>query len=204
MSFARTSLRAAAVLGATAALTVAGAGAAAAATAVDSKVEGNSVSVTFTLEEGKVLDGDTCGAVLAPTSEAATIGARLASGTLETILETLTSDPSVTVLTDDITGFPAVGLGQFAGIGVTSATASAHNLESNAYALVSFCLSSTEPTIEPFLLVGDPNEAIAGSLNGLSSDGDALGMLSSAIGGEGEDGGQLGMLSSTLGAPTGN
>ena len=47
MTSARTALRAAAVLGATAALTVAGAGAASAATTANADVEGSTVSVTF-------------------------------------------------------------------------------------------------------------------------------------------------------------
>lgn len=203
VSIARTSLRAAAVLGATAAMTVAGAGAAM-ATSTDSSVEGNTVTVTFELDRGQLVDGDTCGALLTPTSSAPAFAARLATGDLTTILGLLTDEPDVTVLTSDRTGLPAVGLGELLGMGFSSATASA-TVEPNVYALVTYCLTDSEPKIEAPLIVGDPFEAVSGSLNGLSSDGDTIGILSSALGGgDGEGGGPLDMLSSTLGGPAGD
>lgn len=193
----RTALRTAAALGAATALTVAGAGVAAATTA-DSSVDGNTVSVTFALDNGGLADGDACGAVLTPTSSAATLAGKLANGDLETILGTLTGDPSVTVLKSDTTGLPSVVLGEIAGVGVSSDTASA-TVEPDVYALVTYCATDEEPSIEAPLVVGNPVDAITGSLAGLT-EGDGLAVLSSVLG-DGEAGGGLGLdtLSSALG-----
>ncbi|GLB63621.1 hypothetical protein NCCP2495_15000 [Dietzia sp. NCCP-2495] len=174
----RTFARSAAVLGAATALTIAGAGAAMAATN-DSAVDGNTVSVTFELESGQL--GDTCGAVLTPTSAAPALAARLADGNIVDIIDTLVNDDNVTVLRDG--SLPNTILVPLVN---PSGTVTATDVPSNVYAIVSFCLSDpTNPAIEAPVLVGDPMEAIQGSIGGLSSDGDALGTLSAVMGGEG-------------------
>lgn len=174
----RTFARSAAVLGAATALTIAGAGAAAATTNT-SAVDGNRVSVTFTLESGQL--GDTCGAVLTPTSAAPALAARLADGNILDIIDTLINDDNVTVLRDGL--LPTTILAPLVN---PSGTVTATDVPSNVYAVVSFCLSDpSEPRIDGPVLVGDPVEAIQGSLSGLSSDGDALGTLSAVLGGDG-------------------
>lgn len=181
MSF-RTVTRATAVLGAAAALTVAGAGAAMATTHAN-EVDGNTVSVTFKLDQGGLADGDTCGAVLTPTAAAAGVAAKFAGGDIETIFNTLTDDEDVIVLESDATGAPFVVLGEVLGIGFNERTVSAE-VPSNVYSLVSVCLSDRKnPTITPTLMVGPPIDAIQGSVSTLST-GDNLtagsGLLSDA------------------------
>ncbi|MBB1011869.1 hypothetical protein BXY47_1359 [Dietzia kunjamensis] len=194
-----TALRTAAALGAATALTIAGAGVAAATTA-DSSVDGNTVSVTFTLDGG-FIDGDACGALLAPTSTAATLAGQLATATDTNLLATLqniSEAPGVELLKAN--GSPAVLLGTFADIGVDSATVSA-TVDSNVYALVTYCSSDDAPGVNPFLLVGDPVEAVMGSV-ATGSEGDLLGTASAMLGeADGEAGGGLGLdtLSSALG-----
>ncbi|WP_206473815.1 hypothetical protein [Dietzia sp. KRD202] len=195
----RTALRTAAALGAATALTVAGAGVAAATTA-DSSVDGNTVSVTFALDGG-VLDGDACGALLAPTSTAATLAGQLATATdtnLLTTLQNISEAPGVELLKAN--GSPAVLLGALGDLGVDSATVSA-TVDSNVYALVTYCSSDDAPGVNPFLLVGDPLEAVMGSV-ATGSEGDLLGTASAMLGeAGGEAGGGLGLdtLSSALG-----
>ncbi|MBB1053448.1 hypothetical protein G6017_03860, partial [Dietzia sp. B44] len=95
----RTALRTAAALGAATALTIAGAGVAAATTA-DSSVDGNTVTVTFTLDGG-FLDADACGALLAPTATAATLAGQLATANdtnLLTTLQAISEAPGVELL----------------------------------------------------------------------------------------------------------
>lgn len=181
MSF-RTVTRATAVLGAAAALTVAGAGAAMATTHAN-EVDGNTVSVTFKLDQGGLADGDTCGAVLTPTAAAAGVAAKFAGGDIETIFNTLTDDEDVIVLESDATGAPFVVLGEVLGIGFNERTVSAE-VPSNVYSLVSVCISDRKnPTITPTLMVGPPIDAIQGSVSTLST-GDNLtagsGLLSDA------------------------
>ena len=181
MSF-RTVTRATAVLGAAAALTVAGAGAAMATTHANA-VDGNTVSVTFKLDQGGLADGDTCGAVLTPTAAAAGVAAKFAGGDIETIFNTLTDDEDVIVLESDATGAPFVVLGEVLGIGFNERTVSAE-VPSNVYSLVSVCISDRKnPTITPTLMVGPPIDAIQGSVSTLST-GDNLtagsGLLSDA------------------------
>lgn len=181
MSF-RTVTRATAVLGAAAALTVAGAGAAMATTHAN-EVDGNTVSVTFELDGG-FIDGDICGAVLTPTAAAAGVAAKFASGDIKKIFNTLTNDDDVIVLYRDglILDTPYVALGKV-GVGITSGTVSAE-VPSNVYSLVSVCSSDIKnPTITPTLMVGPPIDAIQGSVSTLST-GDNLtagsGLLSDA------------------------
>lgn len=197
MTTARTALRATAVLGATAALTFAGAGVALATTHT-SDVNGNDVSVTFELDGG-LLDGDACGAVLAQTSEAAGVAAEFAGavnqGNLLGVLTALNNNDSVIVLkTDGLLIDSAV-----APLTATNRTNTvfAEDVPSNVYALVSVCASEpTNPTINPIVLVGGPVEAIMGSVESGSNAG-GLGTLSSALGGEGGGAG-LDTLSSVL------
>ncbi len=195
----RTALRTAAALGAATALTVAGAGVAAATTA-DSSVDGNTVSVTFALDGG-FLDGDACGALLAPTSTAATLAGQLATATdtnLLTTLQNISEAPGVELLKAN--GSPAVLLGALGDLGVDSATVSA-TVDSNVYALVTYCSSDDAPGVNPFLLVGDPLEAVMGSV-ATGSEGDLLGTASAMLGeADGEADGGLGLdtLSSALG-----
>ncbi|MFJ5871041.1 hypothetical protein ACIQD2_07750 [Dietzia maris] len=195
----RTALRTAAALGAATALTVAGAGVAM-ATTTDTATDGNTVSVTFTLDGG-VLDGDACGALLAPTSTAATLAGQLATATATNFLSTLqniSEAPGVELL--EANGSPAVLLGALGDLGVDSATVSA-TVDSNVYALVTYCSSDDAPGVNPFLLVGDPVEAVMGSV-ATGSEGDLLGTASAMLGeADGEAGGGLGLdtLSSALG-----
>ena len=210
MSTRRTLARSAAVLGSAAALTVAGAGAAMATTHT-SEVDGNDVSVTFELGDDLLDIGDSCGAVLAPTAAAAGIAANLADGNVTDVLEALADDESVTVLYRDgiILDTPIVVIDPVIS---PTATVLAEDVPSNVYALVSVCLSdASNPEINPFVLVGDPVEAITGSLEMGSSGGlDSASALlgdggldsASALLGDGEDddsgslnGDMLGLLS---------
>lgn len=202
LNAARTLTRSAAVLGAATALSVAGAGAAM-ATTHSNTVDGNTVSVTFELDGGFV-DGDTCGAVLVPTSAAPGIAAALQGGDLGATLETLMNDDNVTVLTTDL-GLPAVVLGGIGGIGLTSGTVSAEDVPSNVYALVSHCASDDEPTIAVPLLVGNPMDAIMGSIEMGSANG-GLDTASALLGGAGGDEGALSSegLGGLLGGATGS
>ena len=181
MTTTRTFARSAAVIGAATALTLAGAGAAM-ATTHDSKVDGNTVSVTFELE-GNFLDSDACGAVLVQTTEAVSVAAQLAEATnnnnLLGILKALNNNESVTVLkTDGILIDSAVAL-----LSVTNRaeTVYATDVPSNVYALVSVCVSDTaNPTINPFVMVGNPVDAVVGSVQSAST-GDSLGAASSLL-----------------------
>ena len=167
---ARTAARTAAVFGAAAVLTVAGAGAAMATTAENTvNSEARSVSVTFKLESGQA--GDTCGAVLTPTAAAAGVAQKFASGNLETIFNTLTNDPDVVVLKTNLLASPVAFLIPF--VNPTS-TVSASDVPPNVYSLVSVCVSDhTNPDITPFVVVGNPLEAAQGSITTLST-GDNL------------------------------
>lgn len=205
MSTRRTFARSAAVLGAATALTVAGAGAAMATTHT-SDVDGNDVSVTFELEGGLNFT-DTCGAVLTPTAAAAGVASALAEGSITDVLRSLVNDDNVTVLYRDglIADTPFVVLDPAIN---RSSTVTATDVPSNVYALVSICLSEpTSPEVNPAVMVGDPMEAIMGSVEmgssngGLDSasailQGGGLDTASALLGGEGElDGGMLGLLS---------
>lgn len=168
----RTFARSAAVFGAATALTVAGAGAAM-ATTHESNVDGNTVSVTFELDSDAVIEGDACGAVLTPTAAAAGIAAEFAAADgvadLRGLLNRLLNDENVTVLMNG--PLPTVVLGGALGVGVTSGTVTAEDVASNVYALVSYCATDTAPTVNPLLLVGDPMEAVMGSIEMGSSNG---------------------------------
>lgn len=187
MTSARTALRAAAVLGATAALTVAGAGAATAATASDLVVEGNTISVTF--EKDGLGDAATCVAAVAPAAEAATFAAKLADlSTLDlgAINDLITGDSVATFLRDGTLNSP------IANVTFGDVTVSA-TVESGVYSAVTYCVPG-EPSITPLIVVGNPIDAALGSLGGGGLD-----TLSSVLGGDTEGALDLGTLSSALG-----
>lgn len=164
MTAPRTAARTAAVLGAATALTVAGAGAAMATTsASEINGEARTVSVSFTLEEGR--SSDLCGAVLTPAASAPRIAAEFAGGDLQGIFSLLTDDPSVTVLeSGGLVGLPFVTPNRVPIIGSPTGTVSANDVRPDVYALVSICLSDREnPVITP-VVMGNPLEAAQGSL----------------------------------------
>ena len=178
----RNAARATAALGAAAALTVAGAGAAMDTTHTNA-TEGNDVSVTFTLDGG-VIDGDTCGAVLTPTASAADLAAKFAAGDLETLFQALVNDDNVVVLRDGLS--PVAFLGALGPLGRNSVTVTASDVPPNLYALVSVCLSDrANPKVNPAFLVGDPMEAVMGSLEMGSANG-GLDTASALLGGAGD------------------
>lgn len=211
MTTVRTFARSAAVLGAATALTVAGAGAAM-ATTHNYEVDGNDVSVTFTLDGG-FIDGDACGAVITQVAEAAGVAADLAEATDESnlirLLNVLAENDSVHLLTEDglFTDRPIAALGTVGGLGKTSATIEVNDLRSNFYSLVSVCMSApTKPVITPLVVVGNPLEAVMGSVESGSDAGNlAAGstILEGALGG-GDNSGLGGVLSSALGGGEGD
>jgi hypothetical protein len=212
MTAPRTAVRTAAVLGATAALTVAGAGAAFAATPTAPAGDGHTVSVTF--ENDGLGDVDTCVAAVVPTSSAPALAAQLEALSnldLNAIGDLINGNSDVTFLqTSGLVPTP------LANVTLGDVTVSA-TVDSNVYAVVTYCLLG-DPDIAGPVLVGDPAEAIEGSIGGLSTE-DTLGTLSAATGegddsglgsvlgllGGGEAGGELGLdaLSSAMGGEAG-
>lgn len=196
MTATRTFARSAAVLGAATALTVAGAGAAMAATTPTTKVDGNTVSVTFQWASGGILDRvDTCGAAAVEPAAAIDLASAFASGDLGTIFSNLVNEPGVHILYEDglIVDRPVVVLGDLN----RSATMKAE-VDTGVYSVVSVCGSTaTNPKIEPAVIVGDPIQAVLGSVESFSAGGGGLDTLSSVIGGGEGDG--LGVLSSAIG-----
>lgn len=201
MTTARTALRAAAVLGATAALTFAGVGVAAAATTADTKVDGNTVSVTFTWESDGLLDrGNTCGAAAVEPAAGIDLAAAFAGGDIRGIFNKLVNEPGAHILYEDglIIDRPVVILSDIN----QSATMKA-DVDTGVYTVVSVCADNpTEPKIEPAVIVGDPLEAVLGSVESFSAGGDGLGTLSAVLDGGAGEGGGLGILSSALGDDT--
>lgn len=196
MTVSRTALRATAVLGATAALTFAGTGIAAAATTASTDVDGNTVSVTFKWESEGMLDrADTCGAAAVEPAAAIDLATAFTGGNIEGILNGLLREPGVHILYEDgiIIDRPVVLLRDTK----RSATVEAE-LKTGVYTVVSVCSDNpTEPKIEPMVIVGNPVEAVLGSVESFSAGGDGLGTLSSVLGG-GEGAGGLDTLSSVL------
>lgn len=194
MTTARTLTRSVAVLGAATALGFAGAGAAMAATTTH-EVEDTTINVTFA-KDG-LLDADLCFAAVMPTGAAPSALADIQAATaldIDAIIDLVEGESAFTLLTtNDVipNPFPTVALGDV----TVSAT-----VEPNVYTLVSKC-SGEDLVVNPAVIVGDPLEAIQGSVGALSSDTDALGTLSSALGGEESDLG--GILSSALGGAEG-
>ena len=196
MTATRTFARSAAVLGAATALTVAGAGAAMAATTPTTKVDGNTVSVTFAWESDGPLDiGDTCGAAAVEPAAALDLATAFTSGNIGDILAALVNEPGVHVLYEDglIIDRPGVALHALKRSGTVEA-----EVDTGVYTVVSVCASNpSEPKIEPAVIVGDPIQAVLGSVESFSAGGGGLDTLSSVIGGGEGDG--LGVLSSAIG-----
>lgn len=195
MTSARTAVRAAAVLGATAALTVAGAGAAFATTATPGK-DGTTVSVTFALGSGELADA--CGAALVEPQAAAELAGAFSGGNLADIFDSLASRDGVTLLrTGGLVSTPIAALSLLD----NEVSVSASDVPAGLYALISVCASApSDPSITT-QLVGDPIEVITGSLGAMSSgEGAGLDTLSSVLGGGDTEGAlDLGTLSSALG-----
>lgn len=187
MSKSRTALRSLGVLAAASGLALAGAGVAS-ATTVDHDVDGNTVSATFTLEEGD--DADACGAVLIPGQAALSIFEGLDidlsdPNGLAAAIEKLEGAQLLTGPTS-----PAATLSS---LGAKSATVSADEVPTGIYGLVSFCASDAENPGVDLVTIGNPLDIISG----LSSDG-LLDTASALISGGGE--GDMGaILSSALG-----
>lgn len=162
MTLARHAARSTAVLATAAGMTVAAAAAAHATTATAPVVNGTTVSVTFTLQGGQVADA--CGAVLTPTAAAAGVADRLMSGDLSELLGILSGESDTIVLRSN-------GLPLAAPTLLGPATVSASAVPSNVYALVTVCASDRAPKVTPTVLVGNPLEAIGGSAQTLSAEG---------------------------------
>ncbi|UVE94614.1 hypothetical protein [Dietzia sp. B32] len=203
MTAPRHAVRIAAVLGATTALTLAGAGVAFATTAT-SDVTGNTVSVEFELESGEL--GDTCGAALVPpTAGLEILDSVSGNGGLGGILTGLDALDGVHVLKKGVS--PTVIMT----LATPSDTVSASEVPSGLYGLVTVCLSTLSDPGISIVTVGSPLDVISGlSSDGLletgsamlqgGTEGGGLDTLSSVLGG-GETEGELdlGTLSSALG-----
>lgn len=187
MSKSRTALRSLGVLAAASGLALAGAGAASATTS-EHDVDGNTVSVEFTLETADTTD--TCGAALIPPTALAEIISKLGGGDLGNAFETIDAIQGVTVLKNG--NAATVRLGEDATTGAVTAT----DVPSGAYMLLSVCLSDPSDPGTDLITVGSPLDVIGGlSSGGLLETGSALlqgdegtgqldfGTLSSALGG---------------------
>ncbi|MGX1767658.1 hypothetical protein ACWIE7_05085 [Dietzia sp. NPDC055343] len=183
MSKSRTALRSLGVLAAASGLALAGAGVAS-ATTVDHDVDGNTVSATFTLEEGESTDA--CAAALVPPTA------------VESIIKTINEG---TGGIEDIEGFEGVTIlknGTLPGVALTTAspsgTVTAKEVANNVYALITVCTNDSKPSFKP-VTVGNPLDIISGlssdglldTASSLLQGGDESGLgaiLSSAVGGE--------------------
>lgn len=196
MSTTRTFARSAAVIGAATALTVAGAGAAMAATSHE--VNDTLLSVTFTKESW--LDGSLCFAAVVPTAGAAGVVEQFqgaASGNVQDVFDLISGNSAVTPLTTDSSG-------NGNGVSVVSVIAGNKSvyadLDPNVYTLISKC-TGDDPVINPAVVVGNPVEAVMGSVQ-MGSSEDGLGAMSSILS-SGMGGGTGGVLSSALGGGSG-
>lgn len=196
MSTTRTFARSAAVIGAATALTLAGAGAAMAATSHE--VNDTLLSVTFTKDSW--YDGSLCFAAVVPTAGAAGVVEQFqgaASGNVRDIFDLISGNTAVTPLTTDSSG-------NGKGVSVVSVIAGDNSvyadLDPNVYTLISKC-TGDDPVINPAVVVGNPVEAVMGSVQMGSSD-DGLGAMSSILS-SGMGGGTGGVLSSALGGGSG-
>lgn len=196
MTTTRTFARSAAVIGAATALTLAGAGAAMAATSHE--VNDTLLSVTFTKDSW--FDGSLCFAAVVPTAGAAGVVEQFqgaASGNVQDIFDLISGNSAVTPLTTDSSGN---------GNGVSVVTVAAGNnsvyadLDPNVYTLISKC-TGDDPVINPAVVVGNPVEAVMGSVQ-MGSSEDGLGAMSSILS-SGMGGGTGGVLSSALGGGSG-
>lgn len=196
MSTTRTFARSAAVIGAATALTVAGAGAAMAATSHE--VNDTLLSVTFTKDSW--FDGSLCFAAVVPTAGAAGVVEQFqgaASGNVQDIFDLISGNSAVTPLTTDSSG-------NGNGASVVSVIAGDNSvyadLDPNVYTLIAKC-TGDDPVINPAVVVGNPVEAVMGSVQ-MGSSEDGLGAMSSILS-SGMGGGTGGVLSSALGGGSG-
>lgn len=196
MTTTRTFARSAAVIGAATALTLAGAGAAMAATSHE--VNDTLLSVTFTKDSW--FDGSLCFAAVVPTAGAAGVVEQFqgaASGNVQDIFDLISGNSAVTPLTTDSSG-------NGNGVSVVSVIAGNNSvyadLDPNVYTLISKC-TGDDPVINPAVVVGNPVEAVMGSVQ-MGSSEDGLGAMSSILS-SGMGGGTGGVLSSALGGGSG-
>lgn len=196
MTTTRTFARSAAVIGAATALTLAGAGAAMAATSHE--VNDTLLSVTFTKDSW--LDSSLCFAAVVPTAGAAGVVEQFqgaASGNIQDIFDLISGNSAVTPLTTDSSGN---GNG-FSVVTVIAGNNSVYaDLDPNVYTLISKC-TGDDPVINPAVVVGNPVEAVMGSVQ-MGSSEDGLGAMSSILS-SGMGGGTGGVLSSALGGGSG-
>lgn len=196
MTTTRTFARSAAVIGAATALTLAGASAAMAATSHE--VNDTLLSVTFTKDSW--FDGSLCFAAVVPTAGAAGVVEQFqgaASGNVQDIFDLISGNSAVTPLTTDSSG-------NGNGVSVVSVIAGNNSvyadLDPNVYTLISKC-TGDDPVINPAVVVGNPVEAVMGSVQ-MGSSEDGLGAMSSILS-SGMGGGTGGVLSSALGGGSG-
>lgn len=186
----RTFTRSAAALGAATALTLAGTGAATAATTHET--DGNLLSVTFSKDN--VIDSSVCFAAVVPTAGAAGVMSQVqdaSTGNVQALFDLITGDTAVTPLTTDDSGD---GTGT-AVVSVIAGDKTVYaDLDSNIYTLISRC-TGEEPEINPAVIVGDPLEAVTGSVS-MGSSEEGLGAMSSILD---DDSGLGGVLSSAIG-----
>ena len=196
MTTTRTFARSAAVIGAATALTLAGASAAMAATSHE--VNDTLLSVTFTKDSW--FDGSLCFAAVVPTAGAAGVVEQFqgaASGNVQDIFNLISGNSAVTPLTTDSSG-------NGNGVSVVSVIAGNNSvyadLDPNVYTLISKC-TGDDPVINPAVVVGNPVEAVMGSVQ-MGSSEDGLGAMSSILS-SGMGGTTGGVLSSALGGGSG-
>jgi len=169
VSFSRTT-RVTAVVAAAAALTVGAAGAASATTST-SRVDGRTVSMTFTPEAGQF--GDACIAALTTPAHATVVADKLTNGDLDAISK-LPQDKELIVLATPSS--PVV----FPNVLTGPVTVTASNVPANVYTLLSYCVSSRKPAVTP-VTVGDPLAVAQGSMASMSAEG-APAAMSSMLG----------------------
>lgn len=149
---------------------VVGAGIANAASASAPQVDGNRISVTFTLDEGQYLD--TCAAVATPVSHAPQLADRFQNGVgIRAIVDSI-SDPNIHV----------IGIAAPVPLINNPQTVSKGNIPSNVYSVVTACANGgdTKVQISPVIVVGAPLDAAIGSVQGGSSQ-ENFGAMSSII-----------------------
>ena len=173
-----------------------GAGAGAAMAATTHEVEGNLLSVTFTQDHW--LDGALCFAVAVPTAGAAGVVSQAqdaATGDIRALFDILKGDTAVTTLTTNESG-DGTGVGLIS-VAVGKNTVYAE-LDPNVYTLITKC-TLEDPEINPAVIVGNPLEAVMGSVS-MGSSEEGLGAMSSIL--QGGDGPLGGLLSSAIGGDT--
>lgn len=156
--------RAAAVAAASTLTLGAGLAVPAAANAVtnNSAVDGTKVSVTFSLEQGEIVGN--CYAALAPTAIAPQFIEQVTGGLDFAAAYALFTRDDVTTLKTG--GLPTAVLGTVLS---PSVTLSASDIPPNVYSLVTYCVGDTAPGVDPTVVVGNPADAVLGSIQAGSS-----------------------------------